>query len=81
MVLHVFHLGKPRRDGDVELVPSSGGLEESIKGEGGAVDTTGWAPRPIAVSGPAFKLAPEVRQDINRLQQNVGQHQICMSSF
>ena len=35
--------------------------------------TEAWAPRPIAVSGPAFMaLSPQERSDIQRLHQNLG---------
>lgn len=54
-------------------VPEPEKGDKPVEGEESAVDTTGWAPRPITVPGPAFnRLAPEVRQDLNRLHQNLG---------
>ena len=62
------------RTKDVEMVPVPKESQEVEEGkELASQDTTGWAPRPIAVSGPAYnRLSSEKRQDISRLHQNLG---------
>ena len=73
--LAITIFGKPRgKDRDVEMVPVQKESQEVEEGkELASQDTTGWAPRPIAVSGPAYnRLSSEKRQDISRLHQNLG---------
>ena len=73
--LAITIFGKPRgEDMDVEMVPVQKESQEVVEGkELASQDTTGWAPRPIAVSGPAYnRLSSEKRQDISKLHQNLG---------